>query len=47
MAEFKILAESERTGILIITTGLEIHNLSKPNRWHRFWQRILLGWEWK
>lgn len=17
-----------------------------PNRWHRFWQRVLLGWRW-
>jgi hypothetical protein len=20
---------------------------SMPNRWHRFWQRVLLGWTWE
>lgn len=19
----------------------------RPNRWHRFWQRLLLGWRWE
>jgi hypothetical protein len=19
----------------------------KPNAWHRFWQKLLLGWEWE
>lgn len=27
--------------------GLTISLTTKPSRWHRFWVRVCLGWEWR
>lgn len=33
--------------VLMVNTDLYFHSEhSKPNAWHRFWQKFLLGWEW-
>ena len=33
--------------VLHVSPYLSIeHESSMPNRWHRFWQRVLLGWTW-
>lgn len=32
---------------LTVTAGFVIHLATQPNRFHRFWQRALLGWRWE
>lgn len=29
------------------TIWVSAHRGTPPSRWHRFWQRVLLGWTWE
>ena len=30
-----------------IAPNVHVHSPGYPNRWFRFWQRLLLGWRWR
>ena len=30
-----------------IAPNVHVHSPGYPNRFHRFWQRVLLGWRWR
>ena len=30
-----------------IAPNVHVHSPGYPSRWHRFWQRVLLGWRWR
>lgn len=46
--ELRIIASTQPQAKLYLAKDFVVHSQHpKPNRWHRFWQRVLLGWEWK
>jgi hypothetical protein len=46
--EFKIGNLPEYKSKLIINENYHIHFITKmPNRWNRFWYKVLLGWQWR
>lgn len=43
-----IIKIAEPQSKLKIGPDLELHSsYPMPGRWHRFWQRVLLGWQWE
>lgn len=41
------LKSDDRNWLLKIASNYYIVVQKPPHPWHRFWQRVLLGWEWQ
>lgn len=42
-----VINVGETAGYYVPSSGLKFGIEKKPSAWHRFWVRVLLGWQWE
>lgn len=42
----EIPVESEYFGCYVIGGNIYFYLNKRPSKWHQFWARVFLGWEW-
>lgn len=42
-----VSAIPKNTHMLRLNSHFTVEQPTRPNAWHRFWQRVLLGWSWE
>ena len=46
-SEVSVTAPDYKTALIIKPGHMILFTKPMPNRWHRFWYRVLLGWKWE